>query len=260
MLHSRASAESRLGGNYWTGAFWNHYCSIVLLLVLVSTTGCVTVSSGPNRIFDTANATASLQAYASVPDNTADKQTRNTFVAARMYAIDIEYSNYFERLLKERQLGGTALDATLLGLTAATTIVNGAAVKTTLGALSTAAAGVRTDIDQDIYMAQTLQILMNTMEAQRLSIRNRIDGNMKLAAADYTSWRALTDLDDYYRAGTLAGALQYLSSTTGQNAQDQKSLQNGTTASGTATTPSAGAPATGKTSLGATVPALVHSQ
>jgi hypothetical protein len=199
--------------------------------------------------------------YAIVPDSAANTQTRNTFIGARMYAIDVEYNTYYEHLLKERQLGESALDASLLGLTAATTIVHGEAVKTTLGAISTAVAGAKTDIDQDVYMAQTLQILMNSMDAQRLAIRSRIDGNMKLSASDYTAWRALIDLDDYYRAGTLAGALTYLASTTGQNAQNQKNLQNGTTASGASATTSAAA-TTGKTELqatnksSATVPAL----
>jgi len=102
-------------------------------------------------------------------------------------------------------------------------------------------------------MAQTLQILMNAMEAQRLQVRNRIDGNMKLSAANYSAWRALTDLDDYYRAGTLAGALQSLTATTGQNAQNQKDLQNATTPNGAAATaqgPTAKAESTAPTALG----------
>jgi hypothetical protein len=237
----------------------NYFVFVALTFVSLCTAGCVTVSSGPDRIFDATAELPSLMAYANVPGNQADKQSRNTFVAARMYAIDIEYSAYFERLLKEKQLGSSALDATLLGLTAATTIVHGEAVKTTLAAISTAVAGAKTDIDQDIYMAQTLQILMNTMEAQRLAIRNRIDGNMKLAASDYTAWRALTDLDDYYRAGTMAGALNYLASTTGSNAQAQKDLQNGTTPSATAAGPnSPSTPTQGMTSLKASVQALPH--
>ena len=241
------------------GAEYTPKCRAILALLFISSwgAGCVTISSGPTRIFDSSAEIPSLMAYASVPDNHTDKQSRNTFIAARMYAIDLEYSTYFERLLKERQLGSSALDATLLGLTAATTIVHGDAAKTALGAVSTAFAGARTDIDQDIYMAQTLQILMNTMEAQRLAIRNRLDANMKLDATDYTAWRALTDLDDYYRAGTLAGALQYLASTTGQNAQDQKNLQNGTTPNATAAgSPSPSSQTKGITSLGATVRAL----
>ena len=171
-----------------------------------------------------------------------------------MYAIDLNYSNYFEKLLKERQLGNTVLDAGLLGVTMAGTVTPGTAAKTTISAISTAFAGIKTDIDQDIYMSSTLQILMNTMEAQRLAIRNRIDANTKLSISAYTTWRAMTDTDDYYRAGTLAGALQYLSSSTGQSAQNQNNLQNGITNNGAATNSGGAAPGatptTSSTSLG----------
>jgi hypothetical protein len=226
---------------------------VLLLAALPFIAGCVTISSGPDRIFDADAEIPALRACAAYVPAQNDVTSRNTFIAARMYAIDIEYSVYFEQLLKERQLGTSVLDATLLGLTAATTIVHGEAAKTAIGAISTGFAGAKSDIDQDIYMAQTLQILMNAMEAQRLQVRNRIDGNMKLAVADYSAWRSLTDLDDYYKAGTLAGALQYLASSTGANAQNQKDLQNGTTPNGQAATKStlhgANQPATSPTSL-----------
>ena len=222
---------------------------VVLLSVLPLIAGCVTISSGPDRIFDASADIPALRAYAAYVPAQNDVTSRNTFIAARMYAIDIEYSEYFEKLLKEKQLGTSVLDATLLGLTAATTIVHGEAAKTAISAVSTGFAGARSDIDQDIYMAQTLQILMNAMEAQRLQIRNRIDGNMKLPAANYSAWRALTDLDDYYRAGTLAGALQSLTATTGQNAQNQKDLQNATTPNGAAAT-TQGPDSTAPTALG----------
>ncbi len=144
------------------------------------------------------------------------------------------------------------------------TITPGAAPKTVIGAISTAFAGAKTEIDQDVYMSSTLQILMNTMESQRLSIRNRIDANMKLIVAAYPTWRAMTDLDDYYRAGTLAGALQYLSASTGQNAQSQNNLQNGTTANAAPTNGGgngqASTPTTSSTSLGGPASVLQPSK
>jgi hypothetical protein len=57
----------------------------------------------------------------------------------------------------------------------------------------------------------------------------------------------------------MAGALNYLTSTTGSNAQAQKDLQNGTTPSATAAGPtSPSTPTQGMTSLKATVQALPH--
>lgn len=234
----------------------------IALFCVLFLPGCVTISSGPDRALlagtPPANVYAEVQADIVSIGRTYTKEVRNELITEWMYRIDLAYSDYFERLLKERQLGSAALDAGLLGLTAATTITPGAAAKTTLAAVSTAFAGAKTDIDQDIYMSSTLQILLNSMEAQRLAVRNRLDANMAKGVGDYTVWRALTDLDDYYRSGTLAGALQELASSTGSNAQNQKNLQNGTTTSGApvnkSNVPQSGT--TGQTSLGASVRAL----
>ncbi len=48
--------------------------------------------------------------------------------------MDIEYSTYFARLTRERQLGSAAGDFALLALTATSTVVPVAATKTVLSA------------------------------------------------------------------------------------------------------------------------------
>jgi hypothetical protein len=240
--------------------------SIATMAIFCS--GCVTISSGPERGFDPNVEAMSVINDHKIPDGAQlnNQGDRNNFVAARMYAVDLEYSTYFEKLLKERQVANTALDIGLLGLTMAGTITPGAQAKTAIAAASTAFAGAKTDIDQDIYMSSTLQILMNTMESQRLAVRNRIDANMKLTPTDYPTWRAMTDLDDYYRAGTLAGALQFLSASTGQNAQNQNNLQNGTTANAAPTNTTnpgnvpGATPRTSATSLGGPASVLPPAQ
>ena len=48
----------------------------------------------------------------------------------------------------------------------------------------------------------------------------------------YTVWQALSDLEDYYRAGTIPGALEALAAVAGNNAQQTKDLKNGATQNG----------------------------
>ncbi len=74
------------------------------------------------------------------------------------------------------------------------------------------------------------------MEASRLSIRKRIMANLQLSIDKYTFWQGLSDLEDYYRAGTIAGALEALAASTGNNSQRAKNLQNGSTQNGMAVT------------------------
>jgi hypothetical protein len=171
-----------------------------------------------------------------------------------MFAMDIEYSTYFARLTKERQLGSAAGDLALLALNATATAIPVAATKTILSATATAVTGAKTAIDQDVYVSQTIQILQSQMEASRLAIRNRIMANLQLPLAQYTGWQGLSDLEDYYRAGTVAGALESLAAATGSNSQQAKNIANGTTQTGG---PVAAANVTvGVTAAGGSAPAV----
>jgi hypothetical protein len=224
--------------------------------------GCAaTVSTGPARVFSVEEDAAVLKAQFALPDLTRPylETDRNNFITARMYAIDIEFTEYFSRLTIERQLGTFGGDLALLGLTAATTVTHGAALKTALAAVSTAVAGARTAVDKDILVSQTIQVLQSQMEASRLAIRNRILANLALPIAAYPLPMGLSDLEDYYRAGTLAGALESLSSVIGNNSQVNKNLTNGVTQNGipvnavSRTGTSSAQPQMGTTSAGAGV-------
>jgi hypothetical protein len=213
----------------------------------IAVCGCsATTAIGPERVFTVEEQVAGLRSLQSTaPTNVQD---RNTLITERMFAMDLEYTTYFAKLTKERQLASVGGDLAILGLTATTTIVPVAATKTIISAVSTAVAGAKTDIDQDVYVSQTIQILQSQMESSRLLIRNRIVANLTLTMDKYTAWQGFSDLEDYYRAGTIAGALESLAAATGSNSQQAKNATNGTTQSGIAVNPSA---TTGTTSAGA---------
>lgn len=224
-------------------------------------TGCSTISPGPDRLFPISQEVAVLQQSLMLPDLSQPQSPDfiYSYITARMFAIDIAYSEYFANLTTERQLGTLGADFVSLGVGAATTVMPGAAVKSVLGAATTAIAGARTAIDKDIFIQQTIQILQNQMDASRLTIRTRILANLqKLSERKtiYTLAQGLSDLEDYYRAGTLAGALESLSATVGNDAQQRKNIENGTTQSGEVVNPTApGTTAAGGTVRGFAAPA-----
>jgi hypothetical protein len=192
--------------------------------------GCTTVGPGPERIFTVAEDAYALKAAFAAPDfGNPSVGYRNSFITARMYAIDVEFTRYFAQLTQERQLGTFGGDLAILGLTAATTLSHGEALKTGIAAVSTAVAGAKTAIDKDILVSQSIQVLQSQMEASRLSIKTRIMSKLTDPAWDgrYTIALGLSDLEDYYRAGTLAGALEALTSSVGGDSQAQKDIQNG---------------------------------
>jgi hypothetical protein len=208
---------------------------IALAGVLLCVSGCgATIAIGPDRVFTVDDEVQSLKSFQYAGPTTVAQ--RNNFITERMFAMDLEYSTYFARLTKERQLGGLAGDLTLLGLTATSTVVPVVATKNILSAASTAVTGAKTSVDEDVYVSQTIQILQSQMEASRLNVRNRIMGNLQLPLDQYSGWQGLSDLEDYYRAGTVAGALEALAAATGSNSQQAKNIENGTTQTGTAVT------------------------
>ena len=214
--------------------------------------GCAAaLQNGPDRLFPVDAQLANLQQMLPLPDlrYAHSKLERNNYITARMYAIDLSYTQYFTNLTKQRQLDTLASDVAIVGLGAATTVIPGASAKAAIGAATTAVAGTRTAIDKDVLVQQTIQILQNQMEISRSSIRTRLSANLTKSSAAYTMAQGMSDLEDYYRAGTLAGALEAVSATVGDNAQQHKDLQNGVTQSAAAVTPTA----LGETSSGVSV-------
>jgi hypothetical protein len=92
---------------------------------------------------------------------------RDQAVFARMYAIDIAYGQYELALTRERQNVGFLSTLTQLGLTTAGTLVGGEETKTILAATATGVTGAKEAYDKNV----------------------------------------LLDVEEYYRAGTITGAL-----------------------------------------------------
>ena len=181
------------------GMFRRLVMSHFYLVISLIASGCsATLGIGPERVFPIDEQVAGLRSTRDY-SGPATKLERNNFVTQRLFAIDIEYTQYFAKLTKEKQLGNLAGDLALLGTTFAGTVVPAASTKTILSALSTAITGAKTDIDHDVYITQTIQILQSQMEASRLTVRKRIMANLSLELTQYTMWQGLSDLEDYYR-------------------------------------------------------------
>ncbi len=232
-----------------------------LACVLLCNVGCTAVGLGPDRVYSVDQQVAELQKARTNP--LPKDFSLYDFVSERMYEIDLEYNVYFAKLTNDTQLGNLAGDLALLGLTASSTFVPATATKTILSATARGVGGAKTAVNQDVLLSHTIQILLTQMETSRALIKNRILANAdpaKKGTPPYNYWTALSDLEDYYRAGTIPGALEALAAATGSNAQNAKNCKNGTTQSGQAVKCAklgkSKSATTGVTSFGASVPAL----
>ena len=214
---------------------------VVVGIMLTTLGGCVTVSVGPDRVYAVDDVVGIMHAYEQgdqqhVPPGLVaalnNKTDRNNFVTERMAAIDLEYTVYYGKLTNEAQLGNASADIIALLFSTGATGFASAATKTALAAGATITNGIKANINQDVLIANTIQILQSTMETSRSTVAARITANLSCSTTSYTVWQGLTDLEDYYRVGTLPGALEALAATTGNNAQQTKNLKNGTNPQG----------------------------
>lgn len=193
---------------------------VAVLSVLLS--GCgetVAFWREPTRLYTEQE---EIKAIRSITDNqdflknimmTPDKNNRNNYITMRMYAIDLEYTNY------EAQLTHSSQGTNLLG-TAATLALNGTATvipagQTTkvLNAFAGGITGGVQAVDKEILMSKAIQDLQTQMRTDRNNEAKIILADMNCNIEIYPLGRALSDLEVYYRAGTLAGAEIGLSKT-----------------------------------------------
>lgn len=132
---------------------------------------------------------------------------RNDIIARRMYIINVQYSDYEANLTRENQEVNFAADAASLGLNTAGTLVPLGSTTKLLGGIAGGINGIKGNYESDIVIAKTVQIIQAQMRANRDIVATRILKNMGQSTAAYPLSLALTDLEDFYRAGTLTPGL-----------------------------------------------------
>lgn len=178
--------------------------------------GCLASLAGaPDRLFSLEDETRSAKIVSS-PERYEEYarsfgqrkfELRNQIVLSRMYAIDMLYSDYEARLTRERQEVGFYSTVVNLALNSAGTLAGGAATKATLHAISAGLIGAKTSYEKDILIERTVAILQKQMRVNRKEVKTQIVQRLSGSTAAYPLEFALTDVERYYRAGTISGAL-----------------------------------------------------
>ena len=153
-------------------------------------------------------------------DPQARREYRNRVVTARLRLIDLNYQNFIELLHAQRSTRNVVLDTVGLGLTAAASVVGGQAAIQALSATATGIGGVNATLDSEVYYDHTLPIMITQMEAERARVRERILDGLQKNDGDYPLFLAMSDLDQYYRAGSIFGAIIGLSRDSGAKLEE----------------------------------------
>ena len=202
--------------------------SILLLLMLSLPTGCTAIKGYPARSGNVDADLTSLADYfkpetvrnANDPalDEATRRSRRDDLVNGRLRAIDLQFGLFEQELAREGVLMNVGSDWAVLGLSAAGAVVPAAGTKAILAAVSGGLTGGKASIDKNVFYEKTLSVLLGKMEAQRKETLVTIRRGLELPTASYPLNQALMDVEDYYKAGTIPGAILGIAATSGASA------------------------------------------
>lgn len=153
---------------------------------------------------------------------------RNAFITARMYAIDVAYTNYEASLTHENQDVNFYANAATLGLTTTASLIPVAHTSRVLSAIAGGVTSLDTAYNEKVLIAKAIQNVQTQMRADRMDLAGRIYVKMACPLEAYPVGLAWSDLEAYYRAGTFTQGLVNLSNTVNNAKNEAKeSKENG---------------------------------
>jgi hypothetical protein len=190
----------------------SRYALVMLAAVL---SGCqASIEAYPERPYDAALPTPApldsvrvAREFYQLPTEEQRRNYRNELIAERIAAINISYRLFEEQLFREGAVRNIATDWALLGLAGAGATIRSSGTQQILAAVLGGLVGARAAFDKNALFDRALPALVAKMEASRSSVEERLLNGMKLDANAYGLVEALSDLDTYYIAGTLPGAI-----------------------------------------------------
>jgi hypothetical protein len=148
---------------------------------------------------------------------------RNRIIAARMYAIDIQFSEFEESLFQQTRSSGFAATVATLGLTSAAAVAGGTASQILSGAAAFII-GTREAFQKEVLAERTLVAIHMAMRAGRTRVAVRLRDGLRSPLSEYPLALGLADLNAYYDAGTILGSLIGITEAVG--AEEQRAQQD----------------------------------
>lgn len=171
-------------------------------------------------------------------DEAVDQQNcRDKIVQARMVTIDAQYREFRQWFYGEAHWGGFGATVVSLALTG-TASLSGIPQSTAraLSAIATGVTGTRAAYDKEVLADRAANAIETSMDAARAAVAVRIRSGLTQPPNKYPIAAALSDLEDYYSAGTLLGAFTNISTLTGVQAADANQQLTTLARGGTLTT------------------------
>lgn len=218
----------------WRSPYRRALSTVLLAGTAFVLAGCNWTGSlaGPERASPIPDEVAEMKAYAnSYADwfrgSSSDQMiARNNMISARMYIIDLEYTQYESQLLREGQIVDFSTKVTSGVLTTTAGLIGNLGTSHALSETATLINGLDSAYNDKILKSQIIQSVMSSMRTARHDQAAVIYANMYCPVSVYPIGFALSDLETYYRAGTFQTGLIRLMQTVGKAETDAKATQD----------------------------------
>lgn len=203
-----------------------------IIPAVVALAGCATIRHGgaPEPSFDVDRDLEQLAKQFGEADTITDfyrnpsVDARNRFASGRVTMMNIRYIQFVRQSTSDKQLLDSAAAMLTLGLNLAGTAVGAAGTKTVLAAIAAGVTGSKEVVDQNYYFEKTVPALVAQMNAERKKALIPILVGSRQPLDDYPFAQVVTDLHNYYFAGTYIGALQAIQGDAGAKEQRQDQI------------------------------------
>jgi uncharacterized protein YoaH (UPF0181 family) len=197
------------------------------LAVLAALAGCASLQGYPERDEDADAIVAALKAAYATPQIIADyegkstatekKSVRDIGVAARLLILDARFAEFEKAMFSQRSTLLVSTDTLKSGFSVAGALTSAGQTSQILSGLSGAFDAASSSVDSNVYKNKTQDAVLAMMHAGRAKVRERILTGLQKEVSIYPLASALSDLEDYYVAGSVPGALAAITADAGKS-------------------------------------------
>lgn len=159
-----------------------------------------------------------IEDYLKETDLQQRKRLRDRIVNARIHATDIYFHIFKADFYREGVYSNIGVDWATIALNTAGSVVGGAGIKSALSATAGGLTGAKAAFAENVYYKKTLPVIIAQMESHRKEVLVIIRRGLTKPDDEYPLFQALSDLENYYNAGTVPGAIVEIAEKAGETA------------------------------------------
>jgi len=133
---------------------------------------------------------------------------RNSLIYELIALSDYRFSRYESDLVLGKAKRDTFTDISMFGLNSAASLMTPGSATQIVSAIAAGLGFSRSNIEKNFFQNQATPALIDRMEVLRKAKYNEIIPNLSQSYSDYPIAAALKDVNDYFQAGTMIGALK----------------------------------------------------